>query len=64
MSPLDWYTCLREIAAMAVHHEWSTDAMTLLMARYTVKFAVVLRARQEDLPQIARALWKRPSRRH
>ena len=37
-------------------------AVVALLARYALQFVVVLKARKEDLPQIARAIWKRRSR--
>ena len=38
------------------------DIAKVLLAKYALQFVVVLRARKEDLPKVARAIWKRPGR--
>jgi hypothetical protein len=53
LSPTLWHALVEQAAPTTA---------AVLLARYALQFVVVLKARKEDLPQIARAIWKRRSR--
>jgi len=55
LSPTLWHVLAEPVA--------QNTAMVLL-AKYALQLVVVLKARKEDLPQVARAIWKRRSRHH
>jgi hypothetical protein len=55
LSPTFWHVLIEPAAGT------STAA---LLAKYALQLVVICRARKEDLPQIARAIWKRRRSRH
>jgi|HubBroStandDraft_5_1064220.scaffolds.fasta_scaffold77542_2 hypothetical protein len=53
LSPTFWHVLMEPAAG--------TSAMVFL-AKYALQLVVVCKAKKEDLPQIARAIWQRRSR--